>query len=148
MPTIPRYNKCAELGCNNPRSKKNIYCLQHGGKDTWDASRNKTVERKAFNAMYDTRQWRVLRTTQLSRQPLCQSCLIDGVVTPAVHVDHLFPWSHIGTEAFARNIFQSLCHACHSNKTFLEQRGICRLYGAVVTDYALTDWARLTNPLR
>ena len=143
MPTIPRYSKCAELGCSNPRSAKNRFCIQHGGRDTWDARVNKTPERRAFNAMYDTKQWKVFRVAHLSTQPLCQSCLCTGIVTPAQHVDHLFPWSHIGRHAFTRNVFQSLCHSCHTLKTVLESKGICRLYGEHTKDYDLTDYEKV-----
>lgn len=147
MPTVPAYKKCAELGCNNPRSSKNRFCLQHGGRNKWDSSNNKTVERRAFNAMYDTKAWKDRRIAQLSRQPMCQSCLIRGIVTEAKHVDHLFPWSQIGVEAFVRNVFQSLCHDCHTHKTHLEQRGICRMYGSVVQDFEIGDWQRITSSL-
>lgn len=146
MPTVPSYTRCAELGCNNPRSKRNRFCHEHGGRDVWDSSKNKTVDRRAFNAMYDTKHWKQLRIAQLSRQPLCQACLIRGIVTEAKHVDHLFPWAQIGQEAFKRNLFQSLCHECHTSKTHLEQRGICRHYNHTITDFALTDWARVTSP--
>lgn len=148
MPTVPFYTRCAELGCNNPRSSKNRFCLQHGGRNKWDSTHNTTPDRKAFNAMYDTKQWKHARIAQLTRQPLCQACLLNDVVTEAKHVDHLFPWASIGKEAFTRNILQSLCHECHTHKTHLEQRGICRMYGAVAQDYTLADWARVTDPLR
>lgn len=147
MPTIPRYSKCAELGCNNPKSSKNRFCLEHGGRDTWDTRYNKTEDRRSFNAMYDTKQWKQHRIAHLSKQPLCQGCLSRGIVTQGAHVDHLFPWARIGSVAFTRNIFQSLCHECHSTKTHLEQQGICRLYGVVPKDFELTDWARLTAHL-
>lgn len=140
MPTLPSNTKCASLGCKNTRSKLNSYCLEHGGKDTYKEKR--TEERIAFNAMYQTRHWKQVRTSQLSKQPLCQSCLTRGIVTPAKHVDHLFPWSWIGEQAFYRNIFQSLCHECHSHKTSLEQDGIFMHYiNNQTTEYKLTDYA-------
>lgn len=144
MPTIPSNTKCSMLGCNNPRSKHNSYCLQHGGRDTYNTKHNKqTNERKEQIALYQTAQWHTLRQIQLSKNPLCQACLIDGVVTQAQHIDHLFPWMQLNKEAFYINIFQSLCAEHHREKTHLEQRGIIRYYKQVIKDFKLTDYARV-----
>lgn len=124
MPSIPQYTKCAQLGCKNTRSKYNTYCLEHGGRDVL----NNTQRRKDANAMYQTHAWSIMRTAQLSTQPLCQACLIDGHVTQAEHVDHLFRWQAIGRGAFYNNILQSLCVAHHSHKTGLEAKGVYEHY--------------------
>lgn len=65
---------------------------------------------------------------QLSRQPICQACKLEGIITPAKAVDHVFPWRQIGDQAFWQNIWQSLCVEHHSHKTSLEQQGIFRHY--------------------
>ena len=140
MPTIPNNTKCAQLGCKNTRSKINSYCLEHGGLNDID-----TQERKEFKSMYQTAQWRSLRTRQLSIQPLCQCCLTKGKVTQAKHIDHLFAWNKIGKQAFHENIFQSLCENCHSLKTGLEQKGVYRHYSNTVIDYALADYKRVVS---
>ena len=115
--------------------------MEHGGRDTFDHKRyNGTEKRKEFNSKYQTAQWRKLRQIQLSKHPLCASCLTDGKITQAEHIDHLFPWSAIGEEAFYRNVFQSLCQSCHSIKTTLEQRGVYRHFGFPNKDYALSDY--------
>lgn len=118
MPTLPINTKCSSLGCKNPRSKLNSYCVEHGGMNTIS-----TNERKEFVSMYQTNQWRTLRQVQLSKQPLCESCLTHGKVTQANHVDHVFPWAKINKQAFYHNLFQSLCHECHSVKTSEERQG-------------------------
>ena len=114
MPVYPTNNKCAELGCKEPRSKLNSYCLKHGGMEY--TARDK-------DSIYQTPAWRTVRRRQLSIQPLCVACLSRGRIEQAAHVDHVFPWKHIGQHAFLNNIFQSLCHADHSHKTALEQKG-------------------------
>ena len=63
----------------------------------------------------------------------------------ANEVDHVFPWSKLGTQAFDYNVFQSLCKDCHSVKTGLEQRGIYRHYTDIQTDYLLADWLVITE---
>ena len=118
MPTIPTNTTCLQLGCKDIRAKRSNYCSKH------TLTKTDTVERKEFNGMYQTNQWRTMRTIQLSKEPLCAGCLTRGRVTNAEHVDHVFPWSTIGKQAFTRNLFQSLCHECHSYKTGQEKQGI------------------------
>jgi hypothetical protein len=65
-----------------------------------------------------------------------------GKVVQANHVDHVFPWSRIGKQAFYNNLFQSLCHDCHSVKTNEEKQGIYTHYSTgkqyTPNDYQLT----------
>lgn len=133
MPNYPSNSKCSELGCKEPRSKLNSYCTKHGGKDS--------LEARQTDSIYQTPAWRSVRQRQLSIQPLCQACLSRGRIEAAQHVDHVFPWRHIGKQAFLHNIFQSLCHADHSHKTALEKQGKYIHYTLdgekeyIVTDY-------------
>lgn len=141
MPTVPRQTTCAYLGCGNERSPLNSYCMDHGGKGY-----NDSVKRKKSNAKYQTAYWKRARTTQLSRQPLCQACASTGRVSIATDVDHLFAWNQIGDEAFAVNILQSLCKNCHTVKTGLEQQGVFRHYRAdKPVDYKLDDWYEVVS---
>jgi len=135
MPTIPTSTKCSQLGCNNPRSRLNSNCYEHGG---LDSTINK--DRKEKNAEYATPFWKQTRKTMLSKHPLCQSCLTKGQITEAKHIDHLFAWNLIGKEAFHNNIFQSLCPNCHSLKTSLESKGIFRFFTSPIKDYRLSDY--------
>lgn len=142
MPSVPTATKCAELGCKNQRSRLNRFCLQHGGRDT--NTQVATEERKAFNSIYQTSFWRKQRIIQLTKQPLCECCMTRGIITPAIHVDHVFPWARIGKDAFKRNLFQSLCQPCHSHKTSLEARGrIMYYHEGIAHEYALHDYSRL-----
>ena len=137
MPSIPSYNKCSELGCNNPRSRLNTYCMDHGGKTTINNQQTKLKAKE-----YNSSQWKRLRQRQLSTQPLCQSCKTQGRICLASDVDHVFPWNHIGPQAFMHNVYQSLCRECHSHKTHLEQQGVYRHYDRpdAFTDYSKADW--------
>lgn len=114
MPSVPYSTRCTQYGCRNPRSKLNSYCSEHGGKDSLS---------RDYDALYNTKAWKQIRTAHLSTQPLCQGCLAEGKVVQAAHVDHVFPWRQIGEEAFRRNIFQALCHSHHSYKTSKEAQG-------------------------
>ena len=137
MPSTPKNTKCSHLGCTNTKSPYNSYCMTHGGRNTYAD----TKERRDSNAMYQTKQWRSMRKIQLSKHPLCLACLSNGRITPAWHIDHVFPWHLISKEAFYVNLFQSLCHNCHSHKTGLERKGIYRHYTIPNKDYAVDDYA-------
>lgn len=139
MPTIPRYTKCAHLGCQDERSRYNSYCLDHGGKDTLVVSK----QRAENNSMYQQPFWKTLRKQQLSMHPLCAGCQDRGVIAQATVVDHVFPWAHINAHAFTNNLFQSLCASCHGDKSYLEQRGVIKWYGH--NDYVLEDYQRIVN---
>ena len=142
MPTVPSNGKCASLGCKNPRSKYSTYCLEHGGRDTQLTYRSE--ERDKAHAFYLTAQWARHRMRQLSGQPLCQSCLTRGIITQATEVDHVFPWRQIGAHAFYRNLFQSLCHDCHSHKTQEEKRGrVLHYVNEIVSTYRVEDYKRV-----
>lgn len=134
MPTIPTYTKCASLGCKNEKTKLSAYCVEHGGRTT-------NPDKQERDGPYQTRAWKKIRTHQLSIQPLCQACLLDGRVASANHVDHVFPWRKIGGQSFKYNLFQSLCHEHHSHKTALEQQGIVIHYKDKPIQYSLNDYA-------
>jgi 5-methylcytosine-specific restriction protein A len=140
MPSVPYYSKCNSLGCKNPKSRYNSYCMDHGGKDRHLLPAHKSFKRKEFNDMYQTKQWRTQRQIQLSQHPLCAGCLSKGRIAQAQHIDHIFPWSKISPEAFYINLFQSLCQSCHSSKTALEQKGVYRRYGIPHRDYRIHDY--------
>lgn len=134
MPSIPK-TQCAEYQCKAPSIKGSVYCVDH-------APAQKTSEaRQAFSAHYKTSAWLSIRKRQLSIQPLCQACLINGHVTQANHVDHVFPWSAVGEHAFRRNLFQSLCETHHGVKSGLEKKGIFRHYLDTIKDYTTQDYS-------
>lgn len=135
MPSVPKYNKCSELGCLNERSRLNSFCKDHGGINTYTSAK-----RTEHKALYNTKAWRAIRLRQLSEHPLCEACAINGQVAIATDVDHLFAWSQIGKEAFTFNIFQSLCHEHHAYKTGLEKNGIYRRFTNPPIDYEITDY--------
>lgn len=145
MPSIPKYTKCGSLGCKNPKSRLNGFCLEHGGRDVqiYNPKYNSKEDRARNNAKYNTRQWEALRVIQLSKHPLCIGCQAEGRVVPATVVDHLFPWTQISEQAFYINRFQSLCATHHATKTQLERHGIYRAFGMPHRDYGRADYARV-----
>lgn len=138
MPTYPRNIKCSMLGCQNQRSKLNSYCGDHGGLDYMEA--------KDSDSRYQTAAWRSIRMGQLSKQPLCQACLTQGMITAAKHIDHLFPWRQVGGNSFSRNIFQSLCPEHHSYKTGQEKQGnVLHFTRDGVITYAMQEYEQVMH---
>jgi len=79
------------------------------------------AERRLINARRRSRAlptnsvvWRRLRATILAEEPLCRTCLVQRRITVATDVDHIDGDSANNSA----NNLQSLCHACHSRKTY------------------------------
>lgn len=139
MPSTPP-TQCSHYHCKSPCTKGSAFCLEHSPPKTT------TKDRHSFNAHYKTAAWAKQRAIQLSKQPLCQACLLNNQITQAEHIDHLFKWSALGEYAFKANIFQSLCHSHHSIKSNLELKGIFRHYTINgEKDYSLSDYHSVIN---
>ena len=136
MPTYPSNSKCSHLGCKEQRSRLNTFCKAHGGMDSFMSDK-----RKEHSKEYQGRTWRRIRLLQLSKHPICQGCMLHGRITQSYHVDHLFPWTSLGKEAFTYNIFQSLCVECHSYKTSMERKGVVIYFGNALYEFKLTDYS-------
>ena len=134
MPSMPS-SQCDEYQCKAHSVKGSRYCEAH------TPNKTTTIQRQAFNAKYKTSAWDSIRTRQLTTSPLCAACFIDGRITEASHVDHVFPWSAIGQHAFTRNLFQSLCSECHGVKSGIEKKGVFRHYTDKVRDFTVEDYA-------
>ena len=68
---------------------------------------------------YGTQNWRVIAARQLARQPLCEGC---ADLVPATLADHKVPIADGGAKRDPANL-QSLCRACHAEKTAAEKAG-------------------------
>ncbi|MBQ7212802.1 MAG: HNH endonuclease [Muribaculaceae bacterium] len=66
-----------------------------------------------------TARWLSLRRWKLERQPLCETCMDNGQLTPATEVHHVIPAETAITSADMEGLMydphnlRSLCHACH-----------------------------------
>lgn len=138
MAFLPRPVKCEAIRCQGERVAGSAFCELHGGKPKL------TKQRRENNAPYKTAAWHSIRARQLTIEPLCQGCKLEGRIVPAAHVDHVIAWRVIGPQAFRRNWFQSLCNSHHSIKTHAETRGVFIHYadnGPI--EYTKADWPRL-----
>lgn len=73
------------------------------------------------DSWYSSSQWRGLRRTHISRSPLCEHCLLRGVVKKADVVDHIIERKDDDSLRLDSGNLQSLCHRCHNFKTMEER---------------------------
>lgn len=117
---------CARPGCVDWAENGKSYCARHYAE--WQESRRRMKEeaRKKYLAECDAKRktatqrgyntaWQKARKSYLIQHPICVKC-----GRPATDVDHIIP--HRGdTKLFWDTAnWQSLCHECHSQKTYAE----------------------------
>lgn len=75
---------------------------------------------------YNTQRWQRLRRAKLRETPLCELCLKQKRIEPAVAVDHIIPVKASGGQAYpALDWLVSCCTSCHNRKTrIVEQLGM------------------------
>ena len=72
--------------------------------------------------VYNTERWKRLRAWKIANNPLCEMCLLKGIVTPAEDVHHMT--SFMSTDdpdrrhhlAFDYENLQSICKPCHQSE--------------------------------
>lgn len=88
------------------------YCQAHKPKP-----RPRSREAQGWRWMYDTPEWRTLRSEQLLHEPWCRICAKHGLRTRATDVDHIVDHKGDWARFTDADNLQSLCHSCHSRKT-------------------------------
>lgn len=97
--------------------------------------------------IYNSKEWRALRTAKLERDPLCEECKRRDKWVSATCVHHIIPIETAHTfEDMKRLAFcgldglQSLCYQCHSD-IHKELNSRSREGHAKATQTALDRWA-------
>lgn len=67
----------------------------------------------AWQHLYSSSRWKLLRQHQMAFEPLCRFCLEQQIVEAATVVDHIKPHKGDETLFFAADNLQSLCKPCH-----------------------------------
>ena len=81
--------------------------------------KNRQINREDRRKIYDTSQWRKLRSAYLQQHPLCELCQREDKVVPAVDVHHIISFmstnDHLKRKFIAYNPdnLMSLCKECH-----------------------------------
>ena len=106
MPYKPK-KPCAHRGCKNLTNGR--YCEEHAKEE---AKRYNHFDRDPDANKRYGRRWARIRVAFLSANPLCELCVKDGRLTPAVLVHHKRKLNDGGTNDWAN--LQALCQECHS----------------------------------
>jgi 5-methylcytosine-specific restriction protein A len=78
--------------------------------------RDVTVNKRAYQGVYNTKRWKKLRAAKLSNNPLCEECLKKGIARPVDEIHHIRPFdiNDIDYElAYDYDNLISLCYDCH-----------------------------------
>ena len=120
MPTRAR-RLCAYPGCSAITEPGEKWCREHA---CTDLNRREEFDRAAtpWHRMYYRKDWKIIRKTQLMKEPFCRECRRAGRIVPATDVDHIVPHRGDLKLFYSADNLQSLCHTCHSRKTAEEVR--------------------------
>ena len=74
-----------------------------------------TVNKKAYQAVYNTPRWKRLRALKVQDSPICEECWKRGRVTPVAEVHHIIPFEIDNDLSLAYDLDNliSLCVECH-----------------------------------
>ena len=127
MATVKPRRPCAHPGCQQ-WATDGSYCAKHAAEvreklkaRRAEFTRRADDERASANDRGYTFAWRKARKAWIIRHPLCAIC-----GQPATDVDHIIP--HRGNRElfWDSSNWQSLCHECHSRKSYGERHSIGR----------------------
>lgn len=81
----------------------------------------KNDKREERQEIYRSPEWKKLRKLFIQHNPLCQECLKEDIITPAIDVHHIDSFmNYEGLErlsvAYDINNLQALCKQCHQKK--------------------------------
>ena len=84
--------------------------------------RNFTDDDRKRDNWYSSSDWRRLRRSFISRNPLCVDCFSRGFVRKADVVDHIVERKDDDSLRLDSSNLQSLCHSCHNTKSAEQRR--------------------------
>lgn len=81
--------------------------------------KNNTVNEQIRKEVYSSSKWKKLRKAKLIQNPLCEKCLENGIITPAIDIHHIVSFVPVADRlrrleiAFDFDNLMSLCKECH-----------------------------------
>ncbi len=81
--------------------------------------KSRTFNRADRQKVYQSAKWKQLRQAKLMADPLCEVCLVNGIIKPAIDVHHIDSFmNYTGSKrlqlAYDYGNLQSLCKECHA----------------------------------
>ena len=127
MPSIKR--QCSETGCGQIVESPARYCEKHQRDNAHTRQRKQFDKERAdspHRRMYGTARWKRLRQMKWAANPFCESGVIcdphnTGRRAPATDIHHRLGVQERPDLMWDFNNLESLCHACHSHFTALNE---------------------------
>ena len=72
-----------------------------------------------YRKLINSQKWAKLRAKKLCTDPLCERCMLSGIITPGAEIHHITPIDTGVTPAEKKRLaynphnLQTLCHNCH-----------------------------------
>ncbi len=107
MPSKP----CKKAGCAVLVRDGSGYCAEHQ-----QVKQDREAAANATDPFYCTARWQRLRNYKRKVNPLCEPCLVKGIVKGVQMVDHTIPIKKGGRPLDLSNL-KSMCNECHATKT-------------------------------
>lgn len=117
--------QCNKAGCRALVDYNEKYCDKHRDKQesmkSVTYSDRKEREGKYF-MFYKSKAWKHLSYQYRLNHPCCEQCLKSNIVRKADVVDHIIEIKDDYSKRLDEENLQSLCHACHNQKTAIERQ--------------------------
>ena len=105
---------CKIPRCPNPAEPGTIYCAEH--KQQQSDVYNIYIRDKELKNLYSKKNWRDLRARKIAASPICEICLIKGVVKAGEFVHHIKPVTGATDIITTLDKLQTTCRACHERQ--------------------------------
>lgn len=85
-------------------------------------ARDRTVNKAAYQSIYQDSRWKSLRLQKLKDNPVCELCDLEGKTSPTKEIHHKIPFDismsqeQIEALAFDYDNLISLCIPCHKKQ--------------------------------
>ena len=121
---------CRAPNCPLLTTTRDGYCKEHFAEakkeskarhKRYDKRRFENPEERRLNRFYKTSHWKRIRDAYIAKNPTCELCAQMGRLTVGTVVDHIVERRDGGEDLDYSNL-QTLCHRCHTIKTYEEKR--------------------------
>ena len=105
--------QCAKAGCYTLVPVTQRYCAKHQGTYNKQYNQQREQNHHDYIKFYHSKAWKQARQPQLTREPLCEVCLGNGLVSVANTVHHIDDVKEHWNERLNEDNLQSVCKSCH-----------------------------------
>ncbi|EOI42832.1 hypothetical protein UIS_00691 [Enterococcus faecium EnGen0313] len=114
---------CNKAGCRTLVDYNESYCDKHRPTKVSTTTYQQRKEQGGkYFWFYKSKPWKHASYQYRLNNPCCEKCLKAGIVRKADVVDHIIEIRDDYSKRLDEENLQSLCHACHNQKTAVERQ--------------------------